>query len=300
MALPQKPEMQGTRFQVEADSLFLLGDNRNGSTDSRHSGVGSVHRDCLLGRAVAVIWPLDRLRLLRREFPLQSRPGAGIIRDRSTQCAPPVGAGGACQCREEFEARAGAPQQPPQEGAEEQEKLPQEELFYWLQTLVTAIVCIVLVFTFLGRITRVVGHSMDDTLADGELLAVWSLGYEPEQGDMVVLNKTTADFLEGEAIVKRVIALEGQTVDIDYDAGTVAVDGQVLDEPYILEEMLWPSSSHMPETHFEVPEDSIFVMGDNRNGSTDSRHEWLGAIDEDYILGQAVAVLWPLGRIGLL
>ena len=185
---------------------------------------------------------------------------------------------------EEFEARAGAPQQPPQEGAEEQEKLPQEELFYWLQTLVTAIVCIVLVFTFLGRITRVVGHSMDDTLADGELLAVWSLGYEPEQGDIVVLNKTTADFLEGEAIVKRVIALEGQ----------------VLDEPYILEEMLWPSSSHMQETHFEVPEDSIFVMGDNRNGSTDSRHEWLGAIDEDYILGQAVAVLWPLGRIGLL
>ena len=163
---------------------------------------------------------------------------------------------------EEFEARAGAPQQPPQEGAEEQEKLPQEELFYWLQTLVTAIVCIVLVFTF--------------------------------------LNKTTADVLEGEAIVTRVIALEGQTVDIDYDAGTVAVDGQVLDEPYILEEMLWPSSSHMQETHFEVPEDSIFVMGDNRNGSTDSRHEWLGAIDEDYILGQAVAVLWPLGRIGLL
>ena len=121
------------------------------------------------------------------------------------------------------------------------------------------------------------------------LLKTWDRKYQ-----------TTADFLEGEAIVKRVIALEGQTVDIDYDAGTVAVDGQVLDEPYILEEMLWPSSSHMQETHFEVPEDSIFVMGDNRNGSTDSRHEWLGAIDEDYILGQAVAVLWPLGRIGLL
>ena len=143
---------------------------------------------------------------------------------------------------EEFEARAGAPQQPPQEGAEEQEKLPQEELFYWLQTLVTAIVCIVLVFTFLGRITRVVGHSMDDTLADGELLAVWSLGYEPEQGDIVVLNKTTADFLEGEAIVKRVIALEGQTVDIDYASGTVYVDGSPLDEPYIKETMYFPAS----------------------------------------------------------
>ena len=182
-----------------------------------------------------------------------------------------------------------------------QEKLPQEELFYWLQTLVTAIVCIVLVFTFLGRITRVVGHSMDDTLADGELLAVWSLGYEPEQGDIVVLNKTTADFLEGEAIVKRGIALEGQTVDIDYDAGTVAVDGQVLDEPYILEEMLWPSSSHMQETHFEVPEDSIFVMGDNRNGSTDSRHSGVGSVHRDCLLGRAVAQLegfWgPAGTV---
>ena len=101
-------------------------------------------------------------------------------------------------------------------------------------------------------------------------------------------------------IVKRVIALEGQTVDIDYDAGTVAVDGQVLDEPYILEEMLWPSSSHMQETHFEVPEDSIFVMGDNRNGSTDSRDERLGPVDEGYVLGRAVLALWPLNKVGVL
>lgn len=200
---------------------------------------------------------------------------------------------------EEFEARAGAPQQPPQEGAEEQEKLPQEELFYWLQTLVTAIVCIVLVFTFLGRITRVVGHSMDDTLADGELLAVWSLGYEPEQGDIVVLNKTTADFLEGEAIVKRVIALEGQTVDIDYDAGTVAVDGQVLDEPYIHEAMLCPTYEN--QTHIEVPEGSIFVMGDNRNHSSDSRDVTLGTVDTRYLLGKAEFICFPFsdfGRIG--
>ena len=160
--------------------------------------------------------------------------------------------------------------------------------------------CIVLVFTFLGRITRVVGHSMDDTLADGELLAVWSLGYEPEQGDIVVLNKTTADFLEGEAIVKRVIALEGQTVDIDYDAGTVAVDGQVLDEPYILEEMLWPSSSHMQETHFEVPEDSIFVMGDNRNDSKDSRYWTNTFVTKDEILGKAIFRYWPISEFKIL
>lgn len=176
----------------------------------------------------------------------------------------------------------------------------QGELFYWLQTLVTAIVCIVLVFTFLGRITRVVGHSMDNTLADGELLLVYSLGYSPKQGDVVVLNKTTADFLGGEAIVKRVIALGGQTVDVDYEAGTVSVDGQVLEEPYIKEQMEWPVSVHMGETHFEVPEGSVFVMGDNRNGSTDSRHEWLGPVDQGYILGRAMVVIWPINRLGLL
>ena len=201
---------------------------------------------------------------------------------------------------EEFEARAGAPQQPPQEGAEEQEKLPQEELFYWLQTLVTAIVCIVLVFTFLGRITRVVGHSMDDTLADGELLAVWSLGYEPEQGDIVVLNKTTADFLEGEAIVKRVIAVGGQSVDIDYASGTVYVDGSPLDEPYIKETMYFPASYTMSQTHWDVPQGQLFLMGDNRNGSTDSRDERLGPVDEGYVLGRAVLALWPLSKAGVL
>ena len=200
---------------------------------------------------------------------------------------------------EEFEARAGAPQQPPQEGAEEQEKLPQEELFYWLQTLVTAIVCIVLVFTFLGRITRVVGHSMDDTLADGELLAVWSLGYEPEQGDIVVLNKTTVEHLGGVAIVKRVIATGGQTVDIDYESNSVYVDGVLLDEPYIREPMDDVTSDpNRTQTHFEVPEGEIFVMGDNRNNSDDSRDIRIGSIDEDYVLGKAVFSLLPFDTIG--
>ena len=172
------------------------------------------------------------------------------------------------------------------------------DLYGWLQALTFALAFILIFFTFFGRVIGVDGHSMDPTLNDRDMLFLQCIAYEPKQGDVVVLTKAFRD-VDG-PIVKRVIAVGGQTVDIDYDAGTVAVDGQVLDEPYILEEMLWPSSSHMQETHFEVPEDSIFVMGDNRNGSTDSRHEWLGAIDEDYILGQAVAVLWPLGRIGLL
>ncbi len=183
---------------------------------------------------------------------------------------------------------------------EEEKKLPYEEWFYWLQTMVTAIVCIVLAFTFLGRITRVVGHSMDATLSDGELLLVWSLGYEPKAGDIVVCNKTPATFLQGDAIVKRVIATQGQTVEIDYENNVVYVDGQPLEEPYILEEMRWPNNPEMQQTYFQVPEGSVFLMGDNRNGSTDSRHQELGTVDTRYILGKAVFVFFPLNRFGLL
>ena len=190
-------------------------------------------------------------------------------------------------------------EQDKREEEKDSEEKSGREAYEWVQALVCSVLAVVMIFTFVIRLIGVDGHSMVPTLQNGDrLLVLNSMLYDDyKYGDIVVLRKES--FLT-EPIVKRVIATEGQTVDIDYDAGTVAVDGQVLDEPYILEEMLWPSSSHMQETHFEVPEDSIFVMGDNRNGSTDSRHEWLGAIDEDYILGQAVAVLWPLGRIGLL
>ena len=186
---------------------------------------------------------------------------------------------------------------------EEQEELSSGDslkldLYFWLQALVLALVALILLFTFVGRIIGVDGSSMYPTLHHGDMLLLQSVGYEPKQGDVVVLTKAFRD-VDG-PIVKRVIAVGGQTVDIDYDAGTVAVDGQVLDEPYILEEMLWPSSSHMQETHFEVPEDSIFVMGDNRNGSTDSRHSGVGSVHRDCLLGRAVAVIWPLDRLRLL
>ena len=92
----------------------------------------------------------------------------------------------------------------------------------------------------------------------------------------------------------------GQTVDIDYAAGLVYVDGVPLDEPYILEEMHLPGDPMMHQTHWEVPEGSIFVMGDNRNGSTDSRHEAVGTIDTDYVLGKAVLALWPVDKVGLI
>ena len=174
------------------------------------------------------------------------------------------------------------------------------ELFYWLQTLTIPLVCIVLLFTFVGRVTRVVGSSMDPSLAEGELLLIWSLGYQPEAGDVVVVTEPTAEILGGEAIVKRVIATEGQVVQIDYDQNTVSVDGVVLDEPYILEEMDQIYHDTDSTVTYEVEEDSIFVMGDNRNNSTDSRNSQVGSVHVDYILGGAKVILFPFSKMGLL
>ena len=207
---------------------------------------------------------------------------------------------------EEFERAPqpqGAQESPDTPAEEKQPRRPGADLFEWLQMLMVCILAAVVVFNCLARLTRVDGHSMDNTLHDGELMLVWSLGYTPKQGDIVVINKTTATFLGGngdKAIVKRVIALGGQTVDVDYASNTVYVDGEPLDEPYIKEPMSLPLSDTMQQTHWEVPEGSIFVMGDNRNGSTDSRDDRLDTIHEDYVLGRAVLALWPLNRIGVL
>ena len=169
------------------------------------------------------------------------------------------------------------------------------DCYDWLQMLTFVLVAVVMVFTFFGMVNSVVGSSMYPTLHDKDIMLAYRLGYTPSQGDVVVIRKES--FME-EAIVKRVIATGGQTVDIDYDTGTVYVDGAPLDEPYIREEMYLPYVSTMQQTHWVVPEGSIFVMGDNRNASTDSRDDRLGTIDEDYVLGKVVLGLWPLSRVG--
>ncbi len=195
------------------------------------------------------------------------------------------------------------PRSQPEEGPEaEAPSRPGAALFECLQMVLGCVLAAILIFNCLARLIRVDGQSMDNTLQHGELMLVWSLGYRPRQGDIVVLNKTTAEFLGGEggeAIVKRVIATGGQIVDIDYDTGTVYVDGQALDEPYIKEEMVRPGNPDKQNTHWEIPEGSVFVMGDNRNNSTDSRHELLGPIDEGYLLGKVVLALWPPAKFGL-
>ena len=193
------------------------------------------------------------------------------------------------------------PREPEEETEEEQApRRPGADLYDWLQMFLGCVVAAVVLFNCVARLTRVDGDSMNNTLQDGEIMLIWSLGYTPKQGDIVVLNKTPVlltGWTEPRAIVKRVIATGGQTVDIDYMAGLVYVDGQPLDEPYLPEEMYLPGPT-MQQTHWEVPEGSIFVMGDNRNHSTDSRDDQLGTIDTGYVLGKAVLALWPLDRFG--
>ena len=190
----------------------------------------------------------------------------------------------------------------PSPGKPEEEGLV-DNLYYWLQTLALAVTAIVLLFTFVGRISRVEGGSMLNTLHDGDLLLLQSIGDTPKTGDVVVLNKTTDEtisLLGGDAIVKRVIATGGQTVFIDYNTSTVYIDGDPLNEPYLWEAMEFRSGPYSGQTPFVVPEGSIFVMGDNRNGSTDSRHELLGTVDTGYVLGKAVCILFPFSDMGLL
>ena len=167
-------------------------------------------------------------------------------------------------------------------------------LYDWLQALAVALVCIILIFVFIGRFIYVDGDSMNPTLWDKDMMVVQTLGYTPAQGDVVVLNK---HFDAAQApIVKRVIAVGGQSVDIDYDTGSVFVDGVKLDEPYILEAM----RSVYPLTHCDVPEGSIFVMGDNRNNSADSRDTTLGVVDVRYVLGCARLILFPFRDFGVI
>ncbi len=170
------------------------------------------------------------------------------------------------------------------------------DLFSWLQALVFALLVLILCFTFFGRIISVDGYSMTPTLQNRDMLLLQCVGYTPKQGDIVVLTKEFASVTD--PIVKRIIATGGQTVQINYAENKVYVDGVPLEEPYIKEPMQGPNSSMEDTTYCEVPPGHVFVMGDNRNGSSDSRHHDLGAVDERYILGRAFFVILPFGHAG--
>ena len=166
----------------------------------------------------------------------------------------------------------------------------QKSILMYLHDLVYMLAAIMLIFLLLFRMVIVSGSSMYDTLRDGDwLILISNVFYqEPEYGDIIVASKDS--YNDGEAIVKRVIATEGQIVDIDFNAGIVYVDGVALDEPYTYT----PTNIHEGLTFpLLVRENCIFAMGDNRNESKDSRHPDIGLIDKREILGKAIVLLLP-------
>lgn len=160
----------------------------------------------------------------------------------------------------------------------------------YLHDLVYLLLAIVLIFLLLFRIIVVSGDSMYSTLLDGDyLLLLSNLFYrQPEAGDIIVISKETFD--NGAPIVKRVIATEGQTVDIDFEAGAVFVDGVQLQEEYINNLTHQGRGVEFPLT---VEEDCLFVMGDNRAVSLDSRYAEIGQIDKREVLGKALFLMLP-------
>ena len=168
-----------------------------------------------------------------------------------------------------------------------------QNVFEWYEALISAALVLVLIFSFFFRIIQVDGESMVPTLQNGDKLVVWGAGYEPQRGDVVIVDSYTA---YGKPLVKRVIAKGGDTVSIDYETGTVMVNGEVLQEDYSAEPTYLGYDVEFPYT---VPEGTVFVMGDNRNASLDSRSTYVGCIDERDILGKVLVCFLPFSDFGV-
>ena len=177
---------------------------------------------------------------------------------------------------------------------EEEDKQPQNEfvssVYEWVEAAVFALICVALVFAFAFRIVGVDGESMQYTLMDHDRLILTNFMYQPQRGDIVVINRYTK-----EPLVKRVIAVGGDTIQITEDE-RVLLNGRELDEPYL--DVTTPQRELKEAV--TVPEGHVFVMGDNRHNSQDSRYnvEGLRFVDVRDIMGKAVFRIWPLDSIG--
>ena len=164
----------------------------------------------------------------------------------------------------------------------------------WFPIFCTVMIVLLLLNTFVIKLAVVDGRSMYPTLHDNQLLLVLRPGYQPRQGDVVVIH-TGKGIFNRDYIVKRVIATEGQAVKIDYDLNEVSVENVTLSEPYLNFEEGDPMLPRDDRSvvRYTVPEGCVFVMGDNRNHSADSRSDKYGMIDQNMIVGKVVLSVLP-------
>ncbi len=160
-------------------------------------------------------------------------------------------------------------------------------IFEVFEAIIGALVVITIIFTFFFRVFDVDGPSMKPTLQHNDKLIVSTVGYKPQKGDIVVISET-ADL--DEPIVKRIIAVGGDTVDINFTTGVVTVNGT--EEDYTNELTSQQFDIAFPIT---VPEGTVFVLGDNRANSLDSRSTRVGCVDERFIVGKVLGRVFPLG-----
>lgn len=168
------------------------------------------------------------------------------------------------------------------------------DIFEIVEMFTVCAAVIMLLFTFIVHPTMVLGPSMEDTLIQNDYLLVSDVAYTPTRGDIVVVHNVGLRHYS-DPIVKRVIATEGQIIDIDFATWTVTVDGEVIDEPYI---KLTPDDYRTSDWSYplQVPDGYLFVMGDNRNHSADSRCRDIGLIDERCVVGKAIVRVFPFDR----
>ncbi|MBQ6365079.1 MAG: signal peptidase I [Oscillospiraceae bacterium] len=165
--------------------------------------------------------------------------------------------------------------------------------YEWIQSLLIALSICVVVFLFFIRVIDVKGTSMVPTLQNADKMIVSGLFYKPKAGDIVVFKKD--EYNPEKALVKRVIATEGQSINIDFDNGIVYIDGEPIEEDYIADLTRNKLDFIGPQT---VPEGCVFVMGDNRNMSTDSRKKEIGMVDSRLILGKVYMIIFPVTSFG--
>lgn len=186
----------------------------------------------------------------------------------------------------------------PGDGYDAVEKRLLSETYEWVEAIVFSLAFVVLLFSLVFRIAGISGVSMENTLNQGvevesqrlDRLLISDLNYTPKYGDIVVIRSKKLG-----VIVKRVIAVGGQTVNVDFQKGTVSVDGKILSESYIKEPTRRQGDVIFP---LKVPAGHVFVMGDNRNDSHDSRFSDVGCIDNHDIIGRAYFRIYPFNRIG--